>query len=170
MITFQTIRNEAYRIMCVCADIALHTPRKMRKTCQGHTLKALKCSEVSFMVDESTPVNKETAQKYAYASNCQIPANSCLTGKNWRISKLLLLCWQLWTFCRCNNRSNGKDLDSYSGGVSYNFRQGIGNPDSYFPQLLHANAGIVPQFGHYHFRPNPFQFTYHRPVRCYIER
>lgn len=163
MITFQTIRNKAYRIICVCVQtlpFILHV--KCGKTSQGHTLK---CSEVGFMVDESTPISKETAQKYAYASNCQIPTISCSTGRKWRMSKLLLLCWQLWAFCRRNNRSNG--IQEVLGS---NFRQGIGNPHSYFPQLLRKNAGIVSKFGHNHFRLNPFQFIYHRAARCYTVR
>jgi hypothetical protein len=35
-------------------------------------------------------------------------------------------------------------------------------------QSLLANVRVVPQLGHNHFLPNPFQNNYHLVIRCYI--
>jgi hypothetical protein len=56
--------------------------------------------------------------------------------------------------------SSGNGLDFWSGGTRSNLGHDIRYPGG-FPQSFHANAGIVPRFGHDRFLTYLFQLSTH---------
>jgi hypothetical protein len=65
-----------------------------------------------------------------------------------------------WAGCRSS------DLDLHSGGARFKFRSGHRlSRQVYrcFPRILQANAGVLLQFGHNRFLPNPLEFIIRHP-------
>jgi hypothetical protein len=62
--------------------------------------------------------------------------------------------------------SSGNVLHLHSGGTRFEFRPGhrlSRQVHRCFPRSLQANAGVLPQFGHKRFLPNPLEFIIRHP-------